>query len=148
MQIKAKLRDTRLRYYGPGKTQIIQPGEISIDIEDQVLQAMVQQAIAQSAYLPVSGGSLSGNLTLSDVNIILGTTTGTKIGTATSQKLAFFNATPIIQPSATGQTAGFTAGSGSATKDDSTFTGGTGSKAYTIGDIVKHLKNLGLIASS
>lgn len=34
-------------------------------------------------------------------NIILGTGTGTKIGTSTSQKLAFFNSTPIVQPGAT-----------------------------------------------
>lgn len=35
------------------------------------------------------------------INIVLGTTTGTKIGTAggaAGQKLAFFNATPIVQP--------------------------------------------------
>jgi hypothetical protein len=31
----------------------------------------------------------------------VGTTTGTKIGTATTQKLGFFNATPVVQPSAT-----------------------------------------------
>ena len=34
-------------------------------------------------------------------NIVLGSTTGTKIGTATNQKLGFFNATPVVQPSAT-----------------------------------------------
>jgi len=33
-------------------------------------------------------------------NITLGSTTGTKIGTATTQKLGFYNATPIVQPSA------------------------------------------------
>ena len=33
-------------------------------------------------------------------NIALGTTTGTKIGTATNQKLGFFNKTPIVQPAA------------------------------------------------
>jgi len=33
-------------------------------------------------------------------NIVLGTTTGTKFGTATSQKIGFFNATPIVQPAA------------------------------------------------
>jgi hypothetical protein len=39
-------------------------------------------------------------LTLADaMNVVLGTSTGTKIGTATSQKLGFFNATPIVQPS-------------------------------------------------
>ena len=34
-------------------------------------------------------------------NIAVGSTTGTKIGTATSQKLGFFNATPIVQPTST-----------------------------------------------
>jgi hypothetical protein len=38
------------------------------------------------------------------VNIALGTTTGTKIGTATTQKLGFYNATPVVQPSAYTQT--------------------------------------------
>lgn len=43
-------------------------------------------------------------LTITDVNIVLSATTGTKIGTATTQKLGFFNATPIAQPSAYTQT--------------------------------------------
>jgi len=33
-------------------------------------------------------------------NITVGTTTGTKIGTATTQKLGFYNATPVVQPAA------------------------------------------------
>lgn len=45
--------------------------------------------------------TLSAALTLSDVNVVLGTTTGTKIGTATNQKLGFFNATPVVQPAGT-----------------------------------------------
>src|SRR6185369_15813725 len=55
-----------------------------------------------SADAPISAAAaaLSGNLTLADaVNIVLNTTTGTKIGTATTQKLGFFNATPVVQPS-------------------------------------------------
>jgi len=37
-------------------------------------------------------------------NVILNTTTGTKFGTATTQKLAFYNSTPVVQPTAlTGQ---------------------------------------------
>lgn len=44
---------------------------------------------------------IAGNLKLADSNIVLGTTTGTKIGTSTSQKLGFFNATPVVKPSAT-----------------------------------------------
>jgi hypothetical protein len=34
-------------------------------------------------------------------NIVLGTSTGTKIGTGTTQKLGFYNATPIVQPANT-----------------------------------------------
>lgn len=41
-----------------------------------------------------------GTLNLADAaNLALGATTGTKIGTSTAQKLAFFNSTPIVQPS-------------------------------------------------
>lgn len=48
----------------------------------------------------------SGNITPKDgANLVLGTTTGTKIGTATSQKLGFWNATPIIQPASANQAA-------------------------------------------
>jgi len=44
---------------------------------------------------------IGGNLTIVDAkNIILDITTGTKIGTSTSQKIGFFNATPVVQPSA------------------------------------------------
>ena len=59
----------------------------------------------------------------------------------------FFGATPVVQPDTTGTTTGFTAGSGTAVLDDSTFTGDTGTAAYTIGDIVKALKDLGLLAA-
>jgi hypothetical protein len=44
--------------------------------------------------------TLSGNLTISTKNIVTDTTTGTKIGTATTQKIGFFNATPVVQPTA------------------------------------------------
>lgn len=89
---------------------------------------------------------MNANVDISAKNIITDTTTGTKIGTATSQKLGFYNATPIIQPSGTGETTGFTAGSGTGVNDDSTFTGNVGSTAYRISDIVKALKQLGLLA--
>ena len=82
-------------------------------------------------------------------NIQLGKTTGTKFGTeggSTGQKIGFFSATPVVEPSSTGETTGFTAGAGTAVNDASTFTGNVGSTAYRISDVVKHLKNLGLIA--
>lgn len=92
--------------------------------------------------------TLGGQLTFTEtVNASFGTTTGTKLGISTSQKLGFWNATPIVQPSSTGETVGFTAGGGTAVTDDSTFTGNVGATAYRISDIVKALKRAGLIAS-
>ena len=41
-------------------------------------------------------------------NLILGTTTGTQIGTAANQKLAFFGKTPVVQPILGASTAGAT----------------------------------------
>lgn len=89
------------------------------------------------------------DIVISDAqNIIINTVTGTKIGTGINQKLSFYNSTPIVQPNTTGQTAGFTViGGGTNVQEVDTFTGGVGGTAYTIGDIVRHLKNLGLIAA-
>ncbi len=60
--------------------------------------------------LTLNGGA-TASMTLADpCNIVLGTTTGTKIGTATTQKLGLYNATPVVQagaitaPAATGST--------------------------------------------
>lgn len=62
--------------------------------------------------------------------------------------LGFHGATAVAQQATTGTTTGFTAGSGTAANDDSTFTGNSGTKAYTVGDIVLALKNYGLLAAS
>lgn len=52
------------------------------------------------------GALAPGTITLTDTNIVLTNTTGTKIGTsATAQKLAFFNASPVNQPTNAAQTA-------------------------------------------
>lgn len=74
------------------------------------------------------------------LNIAFGTTNGTKIGTATSQKLAFWNATPIIQPTTGIGTAVFVANTGNNVKDDSTFDG------YTVSQVVKALRDIGILA--
>lgn len=78
-------------------------------------------------------------------NIQVGIANGTKIGTAATQKLGFWGATPVAQYGTVGTTAGFNAGSGSAVKVDSTFTGNMGTYAYTIGDIVRALKLAGIL---
>lgn len=61
-------------------------------------------------------------------------------------KVGFFGATAVVRQNGTGETAGFSANIGTAVKDDSTFTGNVGATAYRINDIVKALKNYGLLA--
>jgi len=63
-----------------------------------------------------------------------------------TRPLAFWGATPVVQPSSTGEVAGFTQGTGNNVKEVSTFTGGLGTTAYRVNDIVKHLKTIGLLA--
>jgi hypothetical protein len=75
-----------------------------------------------------------------------GNTSGVKVGNAATQTLGFYGEVGIAQFSTTGTTTGFTAGSGTAANDDSTFIGDVGATAYTVGDIVRALKQLGLIA--
>ena len=52
------------------------------------------------------GISVGKTITMADAtNIAVDTTTGTKIGTATSQKIGFWNATPVIQQASAAQAA-------------------------------------------
>ena len=54
-------------------------------------------------HIVVTEGNLTltdGGIVLTDGDITVGTSTGTKIGTATSQKIGFYNATPVVQPTA------------------------------------------------
>lgn len=97
-----------------------------------------------------SGLTTLGNLT----NFALGTGSGTRIGTAANQKLAFYGETPIVQPASTGETAGSASliannnASSVYVTNVSTFNGNLGNKAYTLNDIVKILKTSGLAANS
>ena len=79
--------------------------------------------------------------TLADaVNIVVGTTTGTKIGTSTSQKLSMWNATPIVQPTTAIAASTLVGGAGTNITDTDTFDG------YTLKQIVKALRNIGILA--
>jgi len=92
--------------------------------------------------LDVNGTTqLQGSVTLTaGSNLILATATGTKIGTATNQLLAFYNANPIVQPTTGVAAAAFVANTSDINDDTATFDG------YTIGQVVKALRNLGLLA--
>jgi len=84
---------------------------------------------------------LRGNINYTEGgNFVIGTTTGTKIGTATSQKIGFWNATPIIQPTTAVAAATRVGGGGTTVTDSDTFDG------YTIAQLVKALRNMGALA--
>ena len=84
--------------------------------------------------------TFGGNVITSTRNIVTDTTTGTKIGTATGQKLGLWNATPIIQPTTAVAAATFAANTSGIANDTATVDG------YTIGQVVKALRNIGALA--
>jgi hypothetical protein len=84
---------------------------------------------------------LAGSLKINDTfNIVFDTTTGTKIATATAQKLSFWNATPIVQPTTAVASATFVQNTGGTIHPTSTFDG------YTIEQVVRALRTIGLLA--
>lgn len=83
----------------------------------------------------------SSNLQIYDGrNFVFSDTTGTKIGTATTQKIGFWNAKPIVQPTTAVAAATFVANTSGIANDTATFDG------YTIGQVVKALRDAGLLA--
>lgn len=80
-------------------------------------------------------------------NIIAGTTTGTKIGTAIDQKIAFYDSTPIIQKAGADQVAAPAGGTGVA--EGGYDTAANRDKAIALlNEIRTVLVNLGLMKGS
>jgi len=77
-------------------------------IEGSIVSVTNNSEFGQLAFKVQNSGTMStrltlqaATLTLADaLNIAVNTTTGTKIGTSTTQKLGFYNATPVVQPAA------------------------------------------------
>lgn len=90
----------------------------------------------------------SGISTAAGIDFSMASFTGAALALPAAGKLGFFGATPSGQVSTTGSTTGFSAGSGANVLAGSTFTGNTGTKAYTVNDLVLALKTYGLLAAS
>jgi hypothetical protein len=95
---------------------------------------------ASSNLIDLQVGGVSRFKVDKDGNIVIDTTTGTKIGTSTSQKIGLWNATPIVQPTTSVAAAAFVSNSGPSIHQTSTFDG------YTIEQVVKALRNIGILA--
>ena len=79
-------------------------------------------------------------------NIAIGTN-GLRIGTATSQKISFYNYTPIVQwASGTGRQDNVNGG-GAAANVGTQWNGNSGTTYYSGGDIVAALKAFGLLSA-
>ena len=96
--------------------------------------------------LQISAAGLAANLagaslTMADGLIIgLGTTTGTKFGTATTQKMGWWNATPVVQNTGWTATAGYTA-----LKAFNPATTTLAETARVLGTLIDALKSYGLL---
>ena len=74
------------------------------------------------------------------------TVAGLRLGAAATDLISLYGVTPVVQPASTGETVGWTAGGGTAATSASTATGNLGSTAYRHSDIVKALKQVGILA--
>lgn len=126
--------------------KVINTGDISL--------AILGLAAQTGDYLRIQDSTLGSTLKIdsnfditlpSGSDFILSTGTGTKFGTSTSQKLSFYNSTPIVQPTGdilTAITNLGIIGSPTITAGDITLgtlavaRGGTGLGSYTQGDIL------------
>lgn len=89
----------------------------------------------------IAATTLTGLLTFTDaINMAFNGTTGTKIGTATSQKIGFWNAGPVVQPTTAITAATFVANTSLIANDTATFDN------YTIGQVVAALRRIGILA--
>lgn len=77
---------------------------------DLSIQVQNKGVAYRAINLNPAGGNVSigpGGLTFAEAgNLAVGTTTGTKLGTATTQKLGFWNATPVVRPTGWGAPTG------------------------------------------
>jgi hypothetical protein len=79
----------------PSTTSIGTVSDVELGYLNGVSSAIQTQLNAKA---PSASPTFTGTITLDDaVAVVLNATTGTKIGTATTQKLAFHNATPVVQ---------------------------------------------------
>lgn len=115
---------------------------VTADLLDSLQEVGLIASGAGDTPLDLSGGALTcGTVTLGEAkNISVGTTTGTKIGTANTQKIGFWNATPAVQPAAVADLAvTFTANAPAAADGSITVADGN---SPTVGELLEYCVEL------
>lgn len=103
----------------------------------------LQFAIAGSGYMTYSGGQVKPGVNVSfadGIHLLFGSSSGSRIAYYNTSKIAFWGATPIVQPTTAYAAATFVANAGTAVNDASTFDG------YTMKQVVAALRGIGLLA--
>lgn len=106
----------------------------------------IQSAI-QSSFANSTDATRAGQLNFGTYYTTTFQTGISIVSNSVSVQLGFYGATPISRPTASLVTTGYTAGASTTMTIDGKSTGDVGSTAYTFGDLVAILKNLGLLAS-
>jgi hypothetical protein len=141
-------------------TPVDQPA-LTADLLDSLQEVGLIASGAGDTPLNLTAGALGcGTITLADAaNVVVNTTTGTKIGTGATQKIGFYNATPVVQPAAVADLAvTFTANAPAAADGSITVADGNSPTVAELleycveleaklEDLLGKLRTLGLIAT-
>lgn len=93
------LGSASVRVYNRGNASYIPLVVNGMAAQSGSLQQWQDSTTATVASVSAAGLGAFAGVTLTDAtNLVVGSTTGTKIGTATTQKIGFWNATPVVQP--------------------------------------------------
>ena len=129
---------------GPAKTAAIQ--DDSDALYGLYFTANCNHQTAAIAVANGGGSVLIGKTTAASTTPYL--EVGTALTVSNTNTIGFFGATAVGQRSAVGTATGYGAGATAATfHSDDTYTGNTGTTAYTINGVVAALKNYGLLAA-
>ena len=93
----------------------------------------------------ITSSSAGMNLTSTTGINLISTAGGITLGTSGTSTIGFFGAIAVDRPTATGITGLGAVGTGDNVLQGTTFDGDLGTTAYKIGDIVRALKELGLL---
>lgn len=104
-------------------------------IHAEEAQGNIVLSVGGTTRLQIDG---QGNTTIASGAVTLG---------GASDTLSFFAATPVVVQATTATTGTFTAGAGTGAVSGSSWVGNTGTKSYTVSDIVSALKKYGLLTA-